>query len=542
MRANEFITEVLMNPSNLKKLAGQTGAIAGMEFEMIVPTGRDYEDDFGPNADYSDDPSADSIDEICDFFEDREYNSRHQIERLRVELSDQFIEWLDEQIDYAWRNEGSDYFRDYIYNNNWDEDGEIFTYLSDSMGLSTDEVEAALDAGNKRYMSSKEVLAAREGNEAFNNYMIASEAVEEKLTQYVEDEWSTAGRLYDEVFDQYRDDEQSNYDQHDFLREQGITHMSDVSDSYDVSWIYWTYNDSSDYIEGVAKNFGKAIGRRYRWSDDYHSIKREPNTYTIEPDSSLEPDSSNNELGLEFISPPLPIADMISDLNKVVKWAGTYGCYTNESTGLHMNVSIPNFDLEQLDYVKLALLLGDEYVLQQFGRQGNEYCKSSMEEIVRRVEANPTDAEALLGKMKTGLSQIATKIIHSGNTSKYVSINTKTGYIEFRSPGGDWLNEDFTKLETTLMRFAVALSAAMDPQAFRQDYLKKLYAILKPQSSLDPVAGFAQYAAGIIDKATLKYFIKHVQQRRKFDKGILPSAASADEQPTGPWELAPGEF
>ena len=72
--------------------------------------------------------------------------------------------------------------------------------------------------------------------------------------------------------------------------------------------------------------------------------------------------------------------------------------------------------------------------------------------------------------MRNGMEQLASKAIHSGTTDKYTSINTKDGYIEFRSPGGDWLNQNFDKIENTLLRFTVALSAAMDPEAYRQEY------------------------------------------------------------------------
>jgi hypothetical protein len=172
---------------------------------------------------------------------------------------------------------------------------------------------------------------------------------------------------------------------------------------------------------------------------------------------------------------------MISDLNKVKAWAKQRGCYTNDSTGLHINVSVPGFDNDKLDYVKLALLLGDQYVLDQFGRTGNTYAKSAMGMIKERIAQRPEDAAAMLQKTKTGLGELATKVIHSGTTSKYTSINTKEGYIEFRSPGGDWLNENFDKIETTLLRFVVALDAAMDPAKYRDEYQRDLYKMLTGQ-------------------------------------------------------------
>jgi hypothetical protein len=207
---------------------------------------------------------------------------------------------------------------------------------------------------------------------------------------------------------------------------------------------------------------------------------------------------------------------MISDLNKVKAWADQRGCYTSKAakTGLHINVSVPGFDNDKLDYVKLALLLGDEYVLNQFGRLGNSYAASAMGIIKERIAQRPEDAAAMLQKMKAGLGELATKVVHSGSTSKFTSINTKTGYIEFRSPGGDWLDANFDKIETTLMRFVVALDAAMDPAKYRDEYLKKLYAVLKPKDQNDTLGYFAKFAAGELPKAALKSFIRQAQLER----------------------------
>ena len=116
------------------------------------------------------------------------------------------------------------------------------------------------------------------------------------------------------------------------------------------------------------------IGREVYSSTGYHDGPRENDAYTIEPDSSLDDKDykkNDEDAGLEFISPPLPIDEALADVKKIKKWADEKGAYTTEKTGLHMNVSVPGFDPENLDYVKLALLLGDKYLLERFGRSAN---------------------------------------------------------------------------------------------------------------------------------------------------------------------------
>jgi hypothetical protein len=123
--------------------------------------------------------------------------------------------------------------------------------------------------------------------------------------------------------------------------------------------------------------------------------------------------------------------------------------------------------------------------------------------------------------MKGNLDQLATKAIHSGITSKYTSINTKDGHIEFRSPGGDWLGDNFDQIENTLLRFTVAMSAALNPEMYRQEYLTKLYKLLSEndKGNTDTIKYFSEYVAGKIPQAALRSFVKQAQLQRSLAKG-----------------------
>jgi hypothetical protein len=218
----------------------------------------------------------------------------------------------------------------------------------------------------------------------------------------------------------------------------------------------------------------------------------------------------------------MPIDEMISDLNKVKAWADKTGCYTNDSTGLHINVSVPNYSIDRLDYVKLAILMGDERVLNEFGRLGNTYTKSAMSKIKSALKQKPEAAAQIMDLMKQGLDGAATKAIHTGITDKYTSINTKTDYIEFRSPGGDWLDTNFSIIENTLLRFVVAMSAAIDPEAYRKEYLTKLYKLLSEgmdKSDTDVIQLFSNYSAGELDKPALIRQVRQKQLARDVAKG-----------------------
>ena len=472
--------EINMSPTNLKKLAAQTGALAGMEFEMIVP-GIEGGEEADLEPDYDQDERCRSIEDAAQFFFDGDFNGRRDIQRLRDSMQNDFQEWLDDKIYQEWESRGEEYLEEWIPNN------------IDESEWNPDNLEGEARTG----------------------------ALEEFIANLHADPGSS------DAFDEFR--EESNYDESDWLDAEDLDRMSDVERQYEISWPYWSSGgDEGAGIESVADEFREAIGRKVNWSAEYHGGKREDDTYVVEPDGSLIPGDSD-DAGLEFVSPPLPIDEMISDLNKVKAWADQRGCYTSKAakTGLHINVSVPGFDNDKLDYVKLALLLGDEYVLNQFGRLGNSYAASAMGIIKERIAQRPEDAAAMLQKMKTGLGELASKVVHSGTTSKFTSINTKDRYIEFRSPGGDWLGDNFDKIETTLLRFVVALDAAMDPAKYRDEYLKKLYTVLKPKDQNDTLSYFAKFAAGELPKAALKSFIKQAQLERKDKKNTGNSAYTA---------------
>lgn len=475
----EQLDEINMSPSNLRQLAAQIDARAGMEFEMIVPvSGADDDGEMEP--DYDEDQRSRSFGDIEEFFNDGDYNSRRDVQRLMESLHEEFYGAVDEDMFEDWQDNMYEHVKEYAEGN-----------------ADEDEVREALELEEDHELT----------NEDWSKY---TQLCIEEENEY-----------YDQAREYFEQDYRDNADESTWL-ERNYPYMSDISNNFDITWPYWTMSsDGEANLEMVADEFSSAVGRKVNYSSSYHGGRRDGTSYVVEPDGSLDPESSKDS-GLEFVSPPLPVTEMLDDLKKTAEWAGRMGCYTNSSTGLHMNVSVPSFSNEKLDYVKLALLIGDEYILNSFGRATNTYTKSAMKIVRDRIQDRPEDAQAMLAKMKGHLDDMASKVIHSGATHKYTSINTKDGYVEFRSPGGDWLQEyanDAGKIENTLLRFVVALDAACNPEKFRQDYLKKLYSILQPKSHNDTLAYFAQYAAGAMPKAALKSFIKQAQLERNIKKG-----------------------
>jgi hypothetical protein len=157
--------------------------------------------------------------------------------------------------------------------------------------------------------------------------------------------------------------------------------------------------------------------------------------------------------------------------------------------------------------LKLILFLGDEYVLQSFGREANTYTKSAMSKFRENIKGGRADPMGAIKLMQSGLIELAHREIQKGvGEGKYTSAHIQNGYIEFRSAGGDWLaeeNADPEKLSSTMLRYARAMSLAANPAEERREYAKKLYKLVAPEGDSE-LALFSQFAAGELTAEQLK--------------------------------------
>lgn len=476
---NQDLFEVKMTSGNLSKLAKAIpGVKVGLEFEMIVPGGdsRGSEDS---QPDYDQDERVRDISDAVNFFDNGDMNDRSSIRRLREAMQDSYYEWRNSQLDEDWDRNGFEFFCEYL-------DREEPFDPEDYEERAEDEV-------------STEHPDVEPGSEKFGE--LVAEKLQEINSEYYQESWANQGYNYDRAREEFDSDHEADWDEEGWLNDQGIRTMSDVETEFGyVQWPYWTSsNDDEPDTKEVALDFMNAMGYKsvavgsyHGWGGGYEKwngsswVKigsdKPDDCFTVEPDGSLSGDN-DGDVGLEFVSPPIPLEDIGTVMKKVQDWAGTHGAYTGESnaTSMHTNISVPGYDLNKLDYLKAALLLGDEHVLRQFDRIGNTYAKPGIEKVKQLVKQKPEKAKELLDKMKSHLNAAASKLIHSGTTDKYTSINTKDNRVEFRSPGGDYLNDiadNPQKMIDTINRMVVTLDAAMDPNKYKEEYQKKLYKLL----------------------------------------------------------------
>ena len=482
MRLNEIfeeqLDEVNMSPGALADFAKTPFAqamTAGFEAELVIPNAQS-DDDGEMEPDYDMDERIRGWDDIRDFFVG-DYNTRRTVDRAIEEMQEEFF------------SDGSDAFSEEMQD-------EIIDYIRAAAkddGMSQEEIDAMIEDPND--------------NSDYEKYQ--NDAREELESDFYENYFNTWIRNY--------------------------PRMSTVSENFNLDWPYWTSGSSGDgeSSESIADDIASSIGMPVKASGGYHGMKRGTGFFILEPDSSI--DSDDGEAGLELVSPPMPLSQCLEYLDKVFRWANERGCTTNSSTGFHMGISIPGQTMENVDHLKFTMFLGDDYVLQQFGRESNTYAKSMVQQMSQKVKNlgagyGIMGAEGMLKAFKDGLNSSAAKFVKTTLTKtpdRYVTVNIKDKYIEVRSAGGDYL-DDLDKIKNTLLRYVRAMGLAADPEAEKQEYAKKLYKFLSPmvRGDDDIIKYFTQYSAGTLPATALKSFIRQAQMKRgnkkvTGEKGVL---------------------
>ena len=190
------------------------------------------------------------------------------------------------------------------------------------------------------------------------------------------------------------------------------------------------------------------------------------NQWRIVPDGSIQ--EGGLGCGIEIISPPDPVEDSLGDLKMLFKWMVKHEVVTNSTTGLHLNLSIPDIK-EKLDPLKLILFMGEAHVLKSYDRKLNTYAQEHRADLMAALSeyaSKPESASMLKAMAGSALKKM-----------KYRTVNLMkldAGYLEFRTAGNTDYHKKLNQVTDDVGRFLTILELACDPEAEKQEYLKKL--------------------------------------------------------------------
>lgn len=203
---------------------------------------------------------------------------------------------------------------------------------------------------------------------------------------------------------------------------------------------------------------------------------------------------SSNMIGIEIVSPVMSLAGGIQDMQKILAVIDNPGILgfdsltgvTTMDTGFHINLGIGN---KKIDYLKLIMLMGDQHILDEFGRSFFEQAEPMLLTIRDEIDQNPAKAIPLINQLmsKVGVTQndmnnVIELLSKQVPVDKFKSVNLKKleqGYIEFRAAGGSNYHDDFDKIRKTVLSLAVWMYVATEPEIYKKEYFQSLVKFIR---------------------------------------------------------------
>lgn len=331
-----------------------------------------------------------------------------------------------------------------------------------------------------------------------------SKEEKEEYDGWGEDEWAEKliKEKYEDSFEEWLADQiRDNGEAHDDTWER-VTSEVDIDDWMRKEYGDWysllrdqdvfitNPNGGSGGVEAVASELepwaeGNSMSSSVQ-AGEYHSGKSVDNDYwRVEEDSSIEADGA----AAEIISPVYETPEqMLKEMNSLFDFFAKNDVETNSSTGLHVTMSW-NGETTPVNKLKMAVLLGDKYLLGLFDRENNTYTKSQLDNVAKGI----SDLMKNPANLKT-LSAVEEILSSKVSDNKFSSINFKdatnkagNNLIEFRIAGGDDYHMKTTDIVKSVVRYAAIMQAGHDPEAFRKDYILALYRLIgKEAATPDP--------------------------------------------------------
>ena len=266
-------------------------------------------------------------------------------------------------------------------------------------------------------------------------------------------------------------------------------YVDDMPEDYsneDDAYKHSMGNPFVNFVEEVLQDYNE-------WGVDIDDIER------------IEDDIDN----VEVVTYPLDLPDALHLMKGMFDHIKDVG-FTDESCGLHINMSFQNVDLNRINPLKLYILLNDDYMtggMKRVDRKGRQLGNRAWEEreFVERVVSDKKFIHTLFNAaayrsfddIERVVSSAVTEEKHQGFSfgQAFLPKDSNQQRVEFRYIGGDNYERKYDDIERDIYRYAYMLYAATNPKFGRKEYQRDLMKLL--------------------DKKSLKYFgIRFVELQR----------------------------
>ena len=183
----------------------------------------------------------------------------------------------------------------------------------------------------------------------------------------------------------------------------------------------------------------------------------------LDYDSSIKLYQHTDCFTVEIVTKPINSKEALDVLQQLFDLLDDYGMITNDSCGLHVNISTNKTSNKNTDLFKLMIFLGEDYLLKMFNRENNLYTQNMKKELL--------DAEFNKASHAEMNNVIMQRISEFGKYYSFNSIKLTQNYIEFRVAGGKDYQYRMDEITKATHMFMYVLYIADN-----KDYLASLYA------------------------------------------------------------------
>ena len=197
----------------------------------------------------------------------------------------------------------------------------------------------------------------------------------------------------------------------------------------------------------------------------------------IEGDASVG-GRTESDHGVEVVSPVFHSYEEFQNmLSHWLEWFPRHysgEIYTNKSTGLHINIGIPDAR-NRIDFLKLLLFSGEKWAAETWRGDHREHTGEMLPMVIKPNPDNEK-TQPLIPDI-TKANETAITIIKKMQ-DKAFAINLLTlfsrGYVEFKPIGGTGYEKDIKRVFDHISRFVQLIQIASDPELYRDEYMYKL--------------------------------------------------------------------
>ena len=419
-----------------------------------------------------DDEDSDWIDEY-NWYDLEDMITDQEGSRSAQNLESSYLDWIsdkamDEEGDYVVelrdeRVEDEYYINDYIDQNVDESDIEEYkeNYID---GMDDDQLEEYEDwdlmAWGRQFVEEENM-----------------DAYLEWLEEDIRDSGEAMDRAMEDVRDRYDMDEWASYEYGSW---QSCLYEHDIYLSNPEAGEGRGQEEVGEYIENWAADNSKTSRVD---AGEYHAGygDTKQNYWRVEGDPSI----STSGTGSEIISPVYNSPrEMLNEMKSLFKYLEDENVDTNSSTGLHVTMSYTGEQRKPVNRVKLAVLLGDKYLLSTFGRDGNTYARSqykNLEKAALKLKRNPEDIKTIKqieGILDGGISNDKYSAINFKDGRSGTDSETENQLIEFRIGGGDDYHRNFNTAAKAVIRYATTMHAAHNEDEYNKDYATALFRLI----------------------------------------------------------------